>query len=127
MVEIEKKLDSGKHNPRDIKTRLAREITAIYHGEAAAVAAEADFKETFANKGLPKDVETVRVKVGENLYDVLRSQGLVDSKTVWRRLVKEGAVENIEKGEKITSPDEIVSGDATLKIGKRRFLRIEIL
>jgi tyrosyl-tRNA synthetase len=46
--EIKNKLHDGKTNPKDIKMRLAKEIVAIYHGEAAAKVAENDFLETFS-------------------------------------------------------------------------------
>ncbi|MDP2642092.1 MAG: tyrosine--tRNA ligase [bacterium] len=125
--EIEEKLGSAKHNPRDVKARLAHEIVAIYHGKVAAEEAENDFSETFSKRGVPKEMESVKAKGGDKLSEIMISQGVVSSKTEWRTLVKEGAVSNIETGEKIKSPDEVVSGGLTLKVGKHRFLRIEIL
>ena len=111
--EIEKKLSGGKDNPRDIKARLAREVVAIYHGEAASVAAENDFEQTFSKKGVPENIPVVQVSKDFSLVDVLMEQGLVSSKTEFNRLMKAGAIEEKENG--------------VYRIGKHRFLKIEIL
>lgn len=124
--EIEKKLEESKHNPRDTKLRLAHEIVSIYHGEDKAKEAEKDFIETFSKKGVPKDIESVKGKVGSKLSDILVESGIVSSKTEWRRLVKDGAVTSLETETAVESPDEVVSkGGNTLKIGKHRFIKIE--
>ncbi|MEK7176998.1 MAG: tyrosine--tRNA ligase [Patescibacteria group bacterium] len=125
--EIEKKLGETKHNPKDIKMRLAHEIVSIYHGEDKAKEAEKDFIETFSKKGTPKDIEKISGAIGDKLSDLLVRQGIVSSKTEWRRLVKDGAVTDLETEKQIESPDEEVSKSGnTLKIGKHRFIKIEI-
>ena len=40
-------LNEGDVNPRDIKMKLAREITALYHGHEAAALAEKHFRMVF--------------------------------------------------------------------------------
>ncbi|MFH1472857.1 MAG: tyrosine--tRNA ligase [bacterium] len=114
-------------NPKDSKMRLAREIVSIYHGEATAREAKENFIETFSNRGMPKDIEVVKTTKNSKLSEVLLSQGLIKSKSEWRRLVKEGAVTNIDSAEKILFPDEELKDTITLKIGKLRFIKIEIL
>lgn len=109
--EIEKTLaDSGK-NPRDIKARLAHDITTIYHGEEAAKEAQANFEKTFSKGGIPDDIETVKVPADFSLAEVLLEKGLVSSKTEFNRLMKAGAIEEKENG--------------VYRIGKHRFLKIE--
>jgi tyrosyl-tRNA synthetase len=125
--EIMKKVEGDKLNPRDAKIRLAREIVSIYHGEAAAKEAEENFIETFSNKGMPKDIETVKAAVGSKLVDILLSQKVVDSKTEWRRLTNDQAVTDMDSGEKITDPEKVIEKPATLRIGKHRFIKIELL
>lgn len=118
---FERDLDSGK-NPKEIKMRLARELVTIYHGEALAQQAEKNFEATFAKGGAPEDVDTLTVAEGALLIDVLVSNGVVSSKTDFRRLVKEGAVSLVD-GEKITDVNaQAVSG--TYRIGKKRFVKI---
>ncbi|MCR4279583.1 MAG: tyrosine--tRNA ligase [Candidatus Zambryskibacteria bacterium] len=110
--EMEKKLSGGKHNPKDMKMRLAHEITAIYHGEVAASNAEKDFTETFSNKGVPKDIPIAKVKASTPLVDTLLEHKIVASKTEFNRLNKSGSIKEIENG--------------VYRIGKHRFLKIEI-
>jgi tyrosyl-tRNA synthetase len=124
--EIEKELLKGGTNPRDVKMRLARQIVAEYHGEEAGKSAEANFVETFSKGGIPTDVQVIKTAPGSRLVDVLLSQpGLIESKSEWRRLVEEGAVSDAVSGEKIISADIEITEPVTLKIGKRRFVRIE--
>jgi tyrosyl-tRNA synthetase len=123
--EIKAKLESGKLHPRDAKLRLAREITAIYHGDKQAKEAEENFIETFSKGGTPKDIETVKVSSGSKLVEVLLSQGLVDSKSEFQRLQKEGAVKDAERGEAIM--DQTVEKNMTVRVGKHRFIKIEVM
>ncbi len=126
--EIEKKLGDKKHNPKDSKTRLAHEIVSIYHGEEAAREAEKDFSSTFSRGESPQKIETVKVPQGTKLSDAIISQGTVDSKTEWRRLVVDGAVTNLDTGAKISSQDETLGEKPiVLRLGKHRFIRIEPL
>jgi len=122
-----KRLESNKENPRDIKMELARLIVAMYHGEKVAELAEKDFVETFSNRGLPQDIPTVKVVEGAKIIEPIISEGVVESKTEWRRLVEDGAVTDAETGEKITDPDQTIKKPTVFKVGKRRFIRIDIL
>lgn len=126
--KIEKKLADKKHNPKDSKTRLAHEIVSIYHGENAAQEAEKDFSHTFSKGQSPQQIETVKAPKDAKLSDAVISQGTVSSKTEWRRLIKDGAVTNLDTGEKISNPDEALKDEAiVLRLGKHRFIRIEPL
>lgn len=100
-------------HPKEAKMRLAYEVTKIYHGEPTAKEAEENFEETFSKGGTPKDIETIQVNKDTPLVETLLKQGLVSSKTEFNRLNKEGAIEEIENG--------------VYRIGKHRFLRIEII
>ncbi len=125
LLEIEKyqkELDEGE-NPRNIKVKLAKEIVKIYHNEKDAKLAEEDFVNTFSKGGVPEDVSEIKVLKDEKMADVLLKAGTVESKGEWRRLVLQGGVSNAETDEKITSPDEVVK-NITLKVGKRRFVRL---
>ena len=123
--KIKKEVEEGKTNPRDLKLRLAHEIVSIYHGEKEAKEAEKDFIETFSNKSVPKDIETVKAVAGAELSEVLISQSVVKSKSEWRRLVESGAVSDVESGGKITEPGKVLEETITLRVGKHRFIRIE--
>lgn len=130
MPEIEqmsKDLEEGKLHPKDAKMRLAREIVTLYHGKEAAEKAEEDFIKTFSKKGIPEEAPVVQVALGTKLVDILLEQKVVESKSEWRRLVEEGAVSNPETEENIKSVDQTVDKNIVLKVGKRRFIKIEIL
>ncbi|MEA1929536.1 MAG: tyrosine--tRNA ligase [Patescibacteria group bacterium] len=124
--KINKQLSSDDTNPRDIKMRLAREIIAIYHGDAAAQEAEESFVDTFSKKNIPDDLLEVEAKEGEKLADVLLRGELVKSKSDFRRLLEEGALHDLDAGETLTDLDATVKDSWRLKIGKRRFLVIKI-
>lgn len=76
---------------------------------------------------MPSDVETVKAAAGEKLGDILLAHKVVESKTEWRRLVEDGAVSSAETGEKIEAPDAALESGVTLRVGKKRFVKIEIL
>jgi tyrosyl-tRNA synthetase len=113
-------------NPRDLKVRLAKEIVTIYHSQAEADKAEADFVKTFKEGGLPEKIDEVTATNGEMLSELSVKAGLVKSKGEFRRLVLEGAVANQETGDKISDPNWKVISTAIFKIGKRRFLKVVV-
>jgi len=121
-AQIKTELESGA-NPKDIKVRLAGEIVSIYHGKNSAQKAKENFENTFASGGVSEDAQEVTVAKGTPLYDVV--SGLVESKTELRRLVESGAVSEMD-GNKITDINFKIGKDTTLKIGKRRFLKIKV-
>jgi len=112
-VPLEDINEITKGHPKESKSRLAFEITKTYHGEKTAREAEENFVKTFSKGGVPKEIETVKVNKDTPLVEILLKQGLVSSKTEFNRLNKEGAIKEIENG--------------VYRIGKHRFLRIEII
>jgi tyrosyl-tRNA synthetase len=128
MSEIEKiaiDVKSEKINPRDLKMRLAREITTIYHGEKKAKQAEETFINTFQKKEIPTDIENILVKKSTLLVDVFLSNKMISSKSDFRRLVEEGAITNLDLDKKVLSYNDIAE-DGVYRIGKKRFCKIII-
>lgn len=123
--EIKKQLSSGM-NPRDAKIRLAKEIVTIYHDKEKADKAEKDFIETFKKGGLPENLEEIKTENGKLLMELLVENKIVSSKTDFRRLVTENAVSNAVSGEKIIDVNFKIHSEITLKIGKKRFVKITI-
>lgn len=125
--EVEKELADPTKNPRDSKMFLARELVKVYHGEVEAKKAEENFIKTFQKKeGMPEDTETVRVETGKMLSDLLVEKQVVSSKTEFRRLIEAGAVKFVEGEEKISDPNYKVEKNLQLKIGKKKFIKIEV-
>ncbi|MDD5623629.1 MAG: tyrosine--tRNA ligase [Candidatus Peribacteraceae bacterium] len=120
-MEEVKELLKGK--PRDAKARLAREITTLYHGAAAAKKAEEAFDKVFKDKGTPDDVMELKVKKGTALIDALVQGKLAPSKSEARRLIEQGGV-SID-GRVISSVDAKAEA-GLVKVGKRKFLQISL-
>ena len=118
-------LESGT-NPRDIKIILAKEIVRIYHNEDKAKNAEKSFIKTFQKGGLPENLEEIKTENGKPLIDFLVENKIVSSKSDFRRLVIENAVSNAVSGDKITDVNYKIHSDITLKVGKKRFIKILI-
>lgn len=121
---LEQSLKENTINPRDAKLKLAEEITALYHGGKKALQARNDFINTFAKRGAPADLKEQAVERGTKLCDIALSLNLVASKTEWRRLIGERAVENTETGEVIQNHDFKIEQGGIFKIGKKRFVKI---
>jgi len=115
-------------NPRDAKLLLAKTITALYNGEEAAAAAEGFFLEAFTNRRVPENVDKLQVVMEKgNLLDCVRplvNGGYVGSGAEFRRLVAQGGVQ--KNGERVGSVEEKIRTGDVLKVGKRRFVRVEM-
>jgi tyrosyl-tRNA synthetase len=114
-----------KQNPRDAKMALAKELVKIYHGAAAGEAAETYFVETFQRQEIPSEVLTVSAAAGDLLADILVAAKLVESKSDFKRLVQGGGV-YLESGEPVLDLFHKVSRTAVFKVGKKRFIKIEV-
>ena len=119
---IMRSIEQGE-NPQNAKKRLAREITELYHGKDAAARAEDEFIQTFSERGVPTEVPVIAVVQNTPLHDALAA--FLKSKSDLRRLIDSGAIRTIE-GKKITDINMKVIEPMTLKIGKRRFVKIEL-
>ncbi len=108
------------NEPRDLKMKLAYEITRMYHGEDGAKEGETYFKETFQQKQVPEDILEIR---GDFVEELIRTE-VVASKAALRRLLEAGGVRNAETGEKLSELPPTVSEPLVLKIGKRRFVKL---
>lgn len=117
------RIEAGE-NPRDLKLDLAEQIVSMYHSKVFGAKARKVFIETFSEKKIPDDVKTISVNPGTLLMDVLFANGLIKSKSEWRRLVTEGGVSDATSGVKILDPQAPATPDVTYKIGKRRFVKI---
>ncbi len=116
---IEQELRAGG-NPRDAKMELAQEITRMYHGSEAADHAQNAFRETFQKGVVPDEIPEIHAPYIENLI----ANGLVASKTELRRLLDEGGVRDAVSGEKLQIVPDVIPAPLTLKIGKRRFVKL---
>ncbi len=125
--KIKKDLKSKEIHPKDVKMQLAREIVTLYHNNEDAKKAEDLFVKTFQKGEIPKEIEEIVTKKGVFVSDILVDGKFINSKSDWRRLVEGGGVHDVTGEEKtITDIKQIVEKDITLKLGKRRFVKIVI-
>ena len=122
--EISQKLDKNSINPKDIKMELAKQIVEIYHGKEKATQAENSFIKTFQKGEIPEEMVDIVIEQGETLMLGSVKNAIVSSNSEFRRLVEEGAITNLENGEKITDTNFIPNNETKFRIGKKRFVKI---
>ncbi len=124
-------MDAGKINPRDAKMRLAREITALYHGDEPAGLAEEQFKAVFQRREIPENIKEYNLTPngsdadGADAVRLLVLTGLAGSNSEARRLISQGGVK--VNGRKITGCkiDRLCDGDV-VQAGKLKRVKIRI-
>jgi len=119
-------MENGVAHPKAIKQQLARELTARFHGQDAAVAAEANFERVFKNHDLPADMPEKHFPgAAESVWlpRLLADCELVKGTGEARRLIQQNAVS--VDGDKVTDAEAVVAarGEYLLKVGKRRFCK----
>lgn len=112
-------------NPRDIKMRLAYEITKINHGEKKARAAEEHFVKTVQKKEMPEEIKIVKVRDKRiNIIQLLALTNLA-SGAYARGLIGQGGIK--VDGRVITFRGEIIEikkEGTLLQKGKRGFVKV---
>ena len=125
LIDIKKKLDDIKINPRDLKRKLARKLITIYYDKSKALEAENEFDDIFIRSSIPKNIEEWKIKNNENnILTIMTDSDLIKSKSEAKRLINQGAV-SID-GKKIDDINFNIDTNSTvvLKVGKRKFLKI---
>ena len=126
--------ESGEINPKVIKSRLAREIIAIYHGMPAAEAAELEWNRVHSAGEVPSDMPDIIVPADSAkdgkvwVCKLLTVAGMAKSNGDARRLVEQGGVS--VNGAKIDDPNAELPLDslneAVLRVGARRYVRLHL-
>jgi len=135
MEDIQARMEGikkGELHPREVKKELARTIIAVYHGEAQAREAEAEFEKVFHNREIPQEMPEFQLEpetLSEGkiwIVKLLNLTGLAESKKEAGRLLSQGAVSL--NGEKLASADlDLAPQDGmVLKVGSRKFIRLRL-
>ena len=129
-ILLSEELSAGGH-PMESKKALARRITARFHSEADAAAAQAEFETRFSKKdlasadlpaftpgGAARDIVSLLVEAYGQCFQLTKSRS--DA----RRLVEGGSVQ--WRGEKVADPKAVLpQGEpGVLKLDKTRAVRI---
>ncbi len=125
------KEDMGKgENPRDIKFKLALEITERFHGAHAAHAAKADFIQRFQKSAIPDDVPEKNIQCTAGripIGNLLKDAGMVASTSEAIRMIRQGAVKI--DGTKVEDVKLVlhVGTSGVFQVGKRRIAKISLI
>ncbi len=124
---IEKELNDGSSNPRDIKMRLAREITLLYNNEEKTKSAEERFKKVFQKGQIPDNIEVIKVnKNNLDISEILVNNNFVKSKNELRRISNQGGLKVNEN--KISDLSKVeIEDKMIIQIGKKKFVCIELV
>nr|WP_194243569.1 tyrosine--tRNA ligase [Stenotrophomonas sp. SAM-B] len=124
---LREQVDAGGLNPREVKLRLARELTTRFHDAAAAEQAIAGWNAAVTGQGdvtlLPLQ-EVVIPAEGLRIGALLTAAGLTPSNSEASRKLKERAVK--VDGEVVDDAQQVfVPGfEGLLQVGKRTFARV---
>jgi tyrosyl-tRNA synthetase len=127
IATIKHDIETKTRNPMEHKSRLARDIVAQFHGEAAADSASAQFTRVFSRGEQPESVPEYAINFANEVEEaditaLLTASGVVSSKAEARRLVQQGAVE--ADGSRVSELKWPVRRGTILRVGKHRFLRL---
>jgi tyrosyl-tRNA synthetase len=126
IAQLKQEMEAGVLHPKEIKKRLARELTARFHSDEAARLAEQNFEKVFQKGGVPDDIQVVQVTASEDIWipQLLVDMELVKSTSDGRRMIKQNAVSL--DGEKVTDVNAVVrpQGEVLVKVGKLRYCKV---
>jgi tyrosyl-tRNA synthetase len=114
-------------HPMEAKKRLARTVTAMYHGEAGAKEGEDHFARVIQDRQIPDKIDLITLETplgAEPIWKIVVMSRLAATNSEARRQVQQGAVE--VDGARVSDPNTPVPVSAIsrlLKVGKRRFVR----
>lgn len=131
LTDIKTSLTAGDVNPRDIKMKLAREITALYHGREAAAFAQENFRMVFQRREMPQNIAEYEIPQsftdsdGVDAVKLLVQAGFCSSNSEARRLISQGALK--VNGNRIDSFKiaDLCDGDV-IQAGKLKFIKVRI-
>ncbi|MBN1594171.1 MAG: tyrosine--tRNA ligase [Candidatus Coatesbacteria bacterium] len=129
---FERSLSDGSANPRDVKFQLARHLVSLYHGDDAADKAGSEFEQIFSKRDLPDEMPVLELKRDELeegriwIVKLLKLANAASSNSNAIGLVQQGAVQLDGARVDADAPDVKIESGMTLKVGKRRFFRIEL-
>jgi tyrosyl-tRNA synthetase len=147
-AEIERLIETVKVNPgaREAHRELAREMTALIHGQQMAKSVEEAAKALFGQGEIADlDLKTLdsalsqlpktTIKKGDpypSWVDLLAATGVVDSKSAARRIVKEGGGylnnKKVESEDFTPSKNDLLHGKyLLLRKGKRDLAAVEVV
>ena len=129
LSEMRRAVDKDSVNSMELKKRLARELVSQFHDVEAARDAQNYFERTVQRRETPEDIAIYELPSpmelkGKRLSHILVAAKLAESVSEARRLIEQGAVEVNGQGIATNISAESLDAGSTLKVGRRRFVRI---
>ena len=122
---MKKNLKLKKVNPKNLKSQLAREIVALYHGKNAAKKAEREFSRIFKEKKLPAEIPIIKIKEKFlDILDLLVKTKLASSKSEAKRLIFQKGVKINGKIQESWQEKIVIKKGLIIQKGKRKFVKI---
>ncbi len=132
LKDIRNSIAHNSTNPMLHKKRLAHEIVAQFHGEAAADTAQDNFTRVFQKRESPEEIAEFSFPFSQyqrsdsgadvSVIDILVTTKLVKSRSEAKRLLAQGGVEI--DSHRITEETVRISNGSVLRAGKRRFVKL---
>jgi tyrosyl-tRNA synthetase len=121
--ELEKIREEKKSgaNPRDLKLRLAYEITKVFLGEDAAEKGKANFASVIQSKEKPTEIPELKPSAYD-IISILVESKIAKSKSDARKLVEQGGVKIND--EKVLAIDAAVKAGDVVQKGSRFFVKV---
>lgn len=127
IAEIKDGLSLGKVHPMEAKKELAIAVVSQFYGGSVAQEAGMNFERTIQRGEAPESIPTFKLSdlpAQATIIDLLTHARVVASRGEAKRLVTQGGI-SID-GDLIQSPEYQASSRlGTLKVGKRKWLRLE--
>jgi len=124
IAALKREVENGR-NPKDAKVALAKEITARFHGAAAADAAEQDFINR-SQGGVPDVIDEVEVSGAPlGIAALLKSAGLAPSSSEANRLIEGNGV-RVDSSVVTDKGLKLPAGTYVVQVGKRKFARVTL-
>jgi tyrosyl-tRNA synthetase len=124
IAALKREVEAGR-NPKDAKVSLAKEITARFHGAAAADAAEQDFINR-SQGGVPDVIDEVEVSGAPlGIAALLKNAGLAPSSSEANRLIEGNGV-RVDSSVVTDKGLKLPAGTYVLQVGKRKFARVTL-
>jgi tyrosyl-tRNA synthetase len=127
---LQAEVKAGSVHPMEVKKRLARTITAGFHGQTAAIAADENWARMFQQKETAEDLEEIAVAYADiagpegsnqiRLPKLLVHMGLAASGAEANRKIAEKAVKlDGEVAEAVLIPVSALPARIVIRLGKR--------
>ncbi|RYG62327.1 MAG: tyrosine--tRNA ligase [Alphaproteobacteria bacterium] len=111
-------------HPMEAKKKLARFITARFHGDDAAAEAQQAFEARFSKREIPTEMPELTLTNTGNLAELIVDANFAASKSEARRLIEQGGVKINGEQQKDPAIALTLASPFTLQVGKLKLAKV---